>query len=63
MRQIADNKGWVDDSVWDGAFDAGWSREEMLDAFADVVRTILTNYFNHMVDTEHDLPEVPPLPW
>jgi AhpD family alkylhydroperoxidase len=63
VRQIADNRGWVDDSVWDGAFDAGWSREEILDAFADVVRTILTDYFNHMVDTEHDLPEVPPLPW
>lgn len=36
--------------------------EEILDAYADVVRTILTNYFNHLVDTDHDLGEVPPLP-
>jgi AhpD family alkylhydroperoxidase len=61
-RQIADNRGWVDDSVWDGALAAGWTREEILDAHADVVRTILTNYFNHLVDTELDLSEVPPLP-
>ena len=60
-RQVADNRGWVDQSVWDGAFKAGWSREEVLDAYADVVRTILTNYFNHMVDTDLDLREVPPI--
>jgi AhpD family alkylhydroperoxidase len=61
-RQIADNRGWVDDSAWAGAVAAGWSNEEILDAYSDVVRTILTNYFNHLVGTEHDLPEVPPLP-
>lgn len=60
-RQIADNRGSVDTSVWDGALSAGWTIEEVLDAYADVVRTILTNYFNHLVDTELDLPEVPPI--
>lgn len=61
-RQIADNRGWVDRSAWDGALRAGWTEEEILDAYADVVRTILTNYFNHLVETENDLPAVPPLP-
>lgn len=61
-RQIADNRGWVDQSAWDAVVEAGWSQEEILDAYADVVRTILTNYFNHLVGTELDLPEVPSLP-
>jgi AhpD family alkylhydroperoxidase len=39
-----------------GAIDGGWSDVERLDADADVVRTIPTNYFNHLVGTELDLP-------
>ncbi|MFO7549551.1 MAG: hypothetical protein R6X29_11890 [Acidimicrobiia bacterium] len=31
-----------------------------LGAYAEVVRTILGNYFNHLVDTELDLPAAPP---
>lgn len=60
-RQIADNRGYVDDSVWATAQDAGWSTEGILEAYAEVVRTILTNYFNHLVGTELDLPAPPPL--
>lgn len=60
-RQIADNRGYVDDSVWEGALANGWSREEVLDAYAEVIRTVLTNYFNHLVGTDLDLPEAPPL--
>ncbi len=58
-RQIADNRGYVDESVWSDALEAGWSEEEILDAYTDVVRTILTNYFNHLVGTELDLPPAP----
>jgi AhpD family alkylhydroperoxidase len=61
VRQVADNRGYVDDSVWDAALGAGWSIDEILDAYADTIRTILTNYFNHMVGTELDLPPAPPL--
>jgi AhpD family alkylhydroperoxidase len=60
-RQIAANKGHVDDATWQGALDAGWSDVELLDAYADVVRTVMTNYFNHLVDTELDLPAAPSL--
>lgn len=58
-RQIADNRGYVDESVWSDALDAGWDEEEILDAYTEVVRTILTNYFNHLVGTELDLPPAP----
>jgi AhpD family alkylhydroperoxidase len=60
-REIAAHKGYVEDGTWQTAIDAGWSEVELLDAYADVVRTILTNYFNHLVGTEHDLPAAPPL--
>lgn len=60
-RQIADNRGYVDDSAWADTKEAGWSNEEILDAYAEVVRTILTNYFNHLVGTDLDLPAPPPL--
>ena len=61
VRQIADNRGYVDESVWSAALDAGWTTEEILDAYAEVVRTILTNYFNHLVGTELDLAPAPGL--
>lgn len=55
-RQIAENRGWVDESAWAGAVGAGWTVGEILDAYSEVVRTILTNYFNHLVDTEPEPP-------
>ncbi len=60
-RQIASDKGHVDDATWQAAQDAGWSDVELLDAYADVVRTVMTNWFNHLVGTEVDLPAAPPL--
>lgn len=60
-RELADHKGEVSDDTWQAALDAGWSDVELLDTYADVVRTVLTNWFNHFVGTELDLPEAPPL--
>lgn len=60
-QQIAAQKGHVDDGTWKDALEAGWSERELLEGYADVVRTILTNYFNHLVGTEIDLPEAPEL--
>jgi AhpD family alkylhydroperoxidase len=60
-RELATNQGYVDDATWKAAQEAGWSEVELLDAYADVVRTILTNYFNHLVGTELDLPQPPAL--
>jgi AhpD family alkylhydroperoxidase len=60
-REIAANRGSVDDATWRSAVDAGWSEQQLLQAFADTARTIFTNYFNHFVETEQDVPEVPPV--
>lgn len=60
-REAAEHKGYVEDATWQRALDAGWSEAQLLEAFADVVRTILTNYFNHFVGTELDLPPAPEL--
>jgi uncharacterized peroxidase-related enzyme len=60
-RELAEHKGEVADDTWQAALDAGWSDVELLDAYADVVRTILTNWFNHLVGTELDLPAAPAL--
>ena len=60
-REIAANTGYVEDTTWKAATEAGWSEKEILEAYADVIRTIMTNYFNHLVGTEVDLPEAPDL--
>lgn len=61
-REIAANKGYVDDSTWSAALEAGWTDAQLLEVFMEVVRTILTNYFNHLVGTDLDLPAAPALP-
>lgn len=60
-REIAIDKGYVEDTTWKTALEAGWSERELLEGYTEVVRTILTNYFNHLVGTELDLPEPPSL--
>jgi len=60
-REIADRRGHVDEATWQSALDAGWSSAELLDAYAEVVRTVLTNWLNHLNGTELDLPAAPPL--
>jgi AhpD family alkylhydroperoxidase len=60
-RAIAADRGHVDDTAWQAALDAGWSDVELLDTYADVIRTVMTNWFNHLVDTELDLTAAPPL--
>lgn len=58
-REIATNKGSVGDTTWRAAVDAGWTEEQLLEAFADTIRTIFTTHFNHFVDTEQDVPDPP----
>lgn len=62
VRQVASDTGYVEDSVWQEAIDAGWSDAQLIESFAYVIATIFTNYFNHMVGTELDMPAVPPVP-
>lgn len=58
-RQIADNRGEVDDAVWKAALQAGWSEKELAELFAHVVANVFTNYFNHYADTDLDVPPAP----
>ena len=60
-REIAANTGYVEETTWKTALEAGWSEKELLEGYAEVVRTIMTNYFNHLVGTDLDLPAAPPL--
>jgi hypothetical protein len=60
-REIAANKGHVEDTTWKTALEAGWSEQQLLEVFADTVRTVFTNYFNHLVGTELDVPAAPEL--
>lgn len=60
-REVAANQGYVDDSTWQAALDAGWSDHQILEAFADTIRATITNYFNHLVGTDLDLPAAPGL--
>lgn len=60
-RQIATRRGYVDDGVWEAARAAGWRDDQLLEVFANVARTILTNYFNHLVGVDLDVPAAPGL--
>lgn len=55
------NVGAVSDRTWQAARDAGWSDRELTDAFASIAANLFTNYFNHFIGTELDLPEAPDL--
>jgi AhpD family alkylhydroperoxidase len=60
-REIAENTGYVTDAAWRAARGAGWSDAELAELFAHVAANIFTNYFNHYVQTEPDLPAAPGL--
>jgi alkylhydroperoxidase family enzyme len=55
-RQIAARTGNVADETWQAARDAGWTRTELTELFAHVAANMYTNYFNHFVQTEPDMP-------
>lgn len=53
--------GNTSDATWQAALDAGWSEEELTELAPHVTLNLLTNYFNHHVHTELDIPEAPQL--
>jgi AhpD family alkylhydroperoxidase len=61
LREAAADVGTVQDSTWEQAKAAGWSDEELAEAFAHLVVNLFTNYFNHYVGTELDVPAAPAL--
>lgn len=61
VREAARSLGTVQDGTWKLALTAGWSEQELAEAFAHLAANLYTNYFNHYVGTDLDLPSAPPL--
>jgi AhpD family alkylhydroperoxidase len=60
-REIAGSTGYVTDAAWQAALRAGWGDTELAELFAHVAVNMFTNYFNHYVQTDPDLPAAPGL--
>ena len=45
-----------ENATWRAALDAGWSDAELTELSVHVVANLFTNYFNHLVQTDLDLP-------
>lgn len=60
-RQATGNVGEVEDSSWQAALDAGWTDTELTELSVHVTLNLFTNYFNHLVKTDLDLPAAPGL--
>jgi AhpD family alkylhydroperoxidase len=58
-REYTAKVGNTSDAAWQAALDAGWSEEQLTELSAHVTLNLLTNYFNHHVHTELDVPEAP----
>jgi AhpD family alkylhydroperoxidase len=59
VREQAGDVGHVQDSTWQAALEAGWSDAELTETSAVVALDLFTNYFNHLVQTDLDLPAAP----
>lgn len=56
--QINENRGWITDEQFQAAADAGVTQAEILETVAVVTFNLLTNYLNHVIETEVDFPKV-----
>ena len=61
-REAAGNVGEVTDVTWKAALEAGWTETELAETFAHIAVNLFTNYFNHYVDTDLDVPAAPGIP-
>lgn len=57
VREAAANSGRVSDPTWAAAAGAGWTDEQLAEAFAYLGLTVFTSYFLNYADTELDVPE------
>jgi hypothetical protein len=56
VRDAAANSGNVADATWKAAQQAGWSDEQLADAFAYLGATVFTGYFLNYAQTDIDVP-------
>jgi hypothetical protein len=55
VRQAAANSGNVSDATWTAAQQAGWSDEQLTEAFMYVGATVFTGYFLNYAQTDTDV--------
>ena len=55
VREAAANSGNVTDATWKAAQQAGWSDEQLTDAFAYLGATVFTGYFLNYAQTDLDV--------
>jgi hypothetical protein len=56
VREATANSGKVSDTTWGKAVDAGWSAEQLTEAFAYLGLTVFTAYFLNYAQTDLDVP-------
>jgi alkylhydroperoxidase family enzyme len=61
VRESTANIGDVDDATWQAALDAGWTDAELTEVSVHIALNLFTNHFNHLVQTDLDLPPAPGL--
>ena len=58
VREVVETRGHPSDEAVDGAREAGYSDEEILEMIAHVTLTTFSNYTNDLAGTELDIPKV-----
>jgi alkylhydroperoxidase family enzyme len=58
-QQVLNKKGYVSDEELKSFFDAGYNDEQVCEIVTIIAQKTLSNYFNHINDTELDLPPAP----
>ncbi len=57
-RKIVDKRGFIDDADLNTVRAAGHSESAIVEVVANVTANFLTNYINHMAETEIDFPAI-----
>ena len=60
-KALHEKKGWVDDADLDAFRAAGYTDGHIAEAVANYALSVFTNYFNHVNDTDIDMPKPPAL--
>ncbi len=58
VREVVETRGHPSEEALDGAREAGYSDEEILEMIANVALTTFSNYTNDIAGTELDIPKV-----
>jgi len=61
VRASVSDVGYVSDEVWQSALEAGWRDTELTEVSAHIALNLFTNHFNHLVETDLDIPAAPGL--